>query len=247
MGEPARIGDRDLSALLGIVAAHRDDDPGDGLPWSLLAELNGLIASELMSFFGLDSQQQTSWFNQSLPGDSGDDDSEAFWAHYWHCQPCCYPDRTGDLRSVTKNSDFYTARQWHATGMYGECLRGVEHELMLCLPAGPGRTVRLVFFRGRGPDFSDRDRALLTLLRPHLREAYLDAERRRRGVPDLTPRHWQLLQLVAAGATNAQIGRRLGISEGTVRTHMENIFQRLQVSSRAAALARAFPEHAAQH
>ena len=31
-----------------------------------------------------------------------------------------------------------------------------------------------------------------------------------------------------------------------MRTHMENIFERLQVSSRVAALARAFPEHAAE-
>ncbi|HEY2503240.1 MAG TPA: hypothetical protein VGI68_17985 [Mycobacterium sp.] len=30
-----------------------------------------------------------------------------------------------------------------------------------------------------GPDFSERDRALLTLIRPHLHRAYLDAERRR--------------------------------------------------------------------
>ena len=39
--------------------------------------------------------------------------------------------------------------------------------------------------RGRGPDFSERDRALLALLRPHLHQAYLDAERRR-GAPQLT-------------------------------------------------------------
>jgi hypothetical protein len=50
---------------------------------------------------------------------------------------------------------------------------------MLCLPGGPGRTMRLIFFPRPGPDFSERDRELLTLLRPHLREAYLDAERRR--------------------------------------------------------------------
>jgi hypothetical protein len=49
---------------------------------------------------------------------------------------------------------------------------GFEHELQLCLPdparrtGGPERTVRLYFFRGPGPDFSERDRALLTLLRP---------------------------------------------------------------------------------
>ena len=92
--------------------------------------------------------------------------------------------------------------------------------------AGPGRTVRLYFFRGPGPDFSERDRAVLTLLRPHLHQAYLDAERRRHPVPRLTPRQRDLLRLLAAGHTNTQIARRLGISEGTVRTHLENIYDK---------------------
>jgi DNA-binding NarL/FixJ family response regulator len=47
--------------------------------------------------------------------------------------------------------------------------------------------------------------------------------------------------LVAAGHTNTQIARRLGLSEGTVRTHLVNIYGRLQVSSRTAAVTRAFP------
>jgi DNA-binding NarL/FixJ family response regulator len=51
--------------------------------------------------------------------------------------------------------------------------------------------------------------------------------------------------LVAAGHTNTRIARRLGISEGTVRTHLENIYERLQVSSRTAAVTRAFPDRAA--
>jgi DNA-binding NarL/FixJ family response regulator len=89
------------------------------------------------------------------------------------------------------------------------------------------------------------DRALLTLLRPHLHQAYLDAERRRHPVPRLTPRQKDLLHLLAAGHTNAQIARRLGLSEGTVRTHLENIYGRLNVSSRTAAVTRAFPERAA--
>jgi DNA-binding CsgD family transcriptional regulator len=96
--------------------------------------------------------------------------------------------------------------------------------------------------RGPGPDFSERDRDLLTVLRPHLYQAYLDAERRRRPVPRLTARHWDLLHLVSAGHTNAQIARRLGISEGTVRTHLEHIYRLLQVSSRTAAVTRAFTD-----
>jgi DNA-binding NarL/FixJ family response regulator len=59
--------------------------------------------------------------------------------------------------------------------------------------------------------------------------------------PDLTPRQRQLLRLVAAGLTNRQIARHVGLSEHTVRKHIENIFERLQVTSRTAAVARAFP------
>jgi DNA-binding CsgD family transcriptional regulator len=122
---------------------------------------------------------------------------------------------------------------------------------MVCLPgalpltAGPGRYVRLTLSRGPGPDFSERDRAVLRLLGPHLDEAYLDAERRRRPVPGSRPGQTDLLRLVAAGHTNIQIARRLGISEGTVRTHPENIYDRLQVSSRAAAVTRAFTDRVA--
>jgi DNA-binding CsgD family transcriptional regulator len=243
------VTERDLRALLSVVRDHRDEDPGDGLPLSLLQHLMAEIPSDAVSFMGLDSVRQEAWFGQGVPADSEDeeDDTEAFWAHYQDCLPCSYPDRSGDLLSVTRNSDFYSARQWHSTGMYTDYLRpaGVENELMLCLPGAPQRTVRLVFFRSPGPDFTERDRALLALLRPHLQEAYAEAEMRRRGVPALTPRHREILRLVAAGHTNAQISRRLGVTEGTVRKHLENIYSRLQVSSRAAAISRVFGPGAA--
>jgi DNA-binding NarL/FixJ family response regulator len=61
----------------------------------------------------------------------------------------------------------------------------------------------------------------------------------RTGIPELTTRQRELLDLVADGCTNAQIARRLGIAEGTVRKHLENIYRRLGVSSRTAAITRA--------
>ena len=241
MTAPVTVSEKDLLGLLGIVRDHRADDPGNGLPLCLLEHLMEQVRCDEVSFFGLDSAQQAVWFGQEIPP-TGDGDLDAFWAHYWNCLPCSYPDRSGDLRSVTRISDFYSARQWHSTGMYHDYNRpaGYDHELMLCLPGGPGRTVRLVFFRGPGQDFTERDRALLALLRPHLQEAYADADARRRGIPALTARHWEILHLVAAGLTNSQISRRLDVSEGTVRKHLENSYARLQVSCRAAAVTRAF-------
>jgi len=67
------------------------------------------------------------------------------------------------------------------------------------------------------------------------------ARRRRAATPQLTHRQWELLRLVAAGHTNAQIARRLDLSEGTVRRHLENIYGRLQVSSRTAAVTPRLP------
>jgi DNA-binding NarL/FixJ family response regulator len=53
----------------------------------------------------------------------------------------------------------------------------------------------------------------------------------------LSPRERQVLQLVADGFENKQIVTELGLSEGTVKTYLRGIFQRLDVSSRAEAVA----------
>jgi DNA-binding CsgD family transcriptional regulator len=259
MSTPIRASDRDLRALAAIVSQDREDPPdGGGLPESLLADLKDQIRCDRVQFIGIDSAAHAHWFRQEDPvADLGEEllavAREAYWKHYPDSRFCSYPGRTGDLRSVTKIADFYSDRQWHSTAMYTDRdrLLGREHYLMLCLPeappgtaANPGRHVRLVLVRGPGPDFSDRDRAVLTLLRPHLHQAYLDAERRRHPVPRLTPRQDDLLGLLAAGRTNSQIARQLGISEGTVRTHLENIYQKLGVSSRTAAVTRALTDPA---
>ena len=84
------------------------------------------------------------------------------------------------------------------------------------------------------------------LLRPHLQEIWLDAERRRDGVPQLTPREWEVLALAAGGLPYAAIAEQLFISVGTVRKHMEHVRERLGVHSIPAAAAKAMP-HAPAH
>ena len=85
-----------------------------------------------------------------------------------------------------------------------------------------------------GPDFSERDRDLLALLQPHLHQAYLDVPNaRRHGTPRLTPRQRELMRLVAAGHTDTKIARQLGIAEGTVRSHLEDILRPVDRFSRA--------------
>lgn len=56
----------------------------------------------------------------------------------------------------------------------------------------------------------------------------------------LSRRELEILQLVAAGTTNRDAAAKLLISEATVKTHLLNIYAKLGVSDRAAAVAEAF-------
>jgi DNA-binding NarL/FixJ family response regulator len=67
-----------------------------------------------------------------------------------------------------------------------------------------------------------------------------DVPRRRPG--GLTQRELQVLRLVAAGKTNKAVAQELSLSEKTIDRHVSNIFNKLDVPSRAAATAFAY-EH----
>jgi DNA-binding NarL/FixJ family response regulator len=97
----------------------------------------------------------------------------------------------------------------------------------------------------RSAPFTERDRSLLELLRPSLIRMHTAASARRRAIaaphpPVLTPREQQVLGLVADGKTSREIASLLVVSPHTVRKHIENILEKLEVSTRSAAVARAF-------
>ncbi len=57
--------------------------------------------------------------------------------------------------------------------------------------------------------------------------------------PELSAREREVLDLIAAGATNTDIAKRLFLSPKTIRNHVSSIFTKLQVADRAQAIVRA--------
>jgi two-component system nitrate/nitrite response regulator NarL len=55
--------------------------------------------------------------------------------------------------------------------------------------------------------------------------------------PMLTPRERQLVVLLCRGHANGQIARHLGVSEGTVKVHLHNIYGKLGVANRTSCAA----------
>lgn len=86
--------------------------------------------------------------------------------------------RTGDGRPY-RISDMIDQQTFHATALYQEFYRpmGIETQVAFCLPSRPELIVGLALTRER-EDYSDREVQLLALARPHLMQAYRNAQLR---------------------------------------------------------------------
>ena len=82
---------------------------------------------------------------------------------------------------------------------------------------------------------------LEAIRRVYLGEVYLSPQIAQKLVermqgPPLSPRELEVLQFVAAGDSNKEIGVRLCITEGTVKTHVASLLVKLGVASRTNAV-----------
>jgi len=89
-----------------------------------------------------------------------------------------------------------------------------------------------------------RDALVDTVRRVHAGETYLPPQlaaklAERVSGQALSPREIEVLQRMAVGKSNKEIGAELFISEGTVKTHIKSIFSKLDVVSRTEAVATA--------
>ena len=146
-----------------------------------------------------------------------------------------------------KLSDVVSRRDYQRLELYQYADRplGIEYMMRLWIdPRGAGG-VRLEVDRSVS-DFDERDRAVLDVLLPHLRQFRRAAAFRRRlpapgsSVVQVTEREREVLAHVAAGCTNAEIAWELGISVETVRKHLEKAYAKLGVHTRTGAVAALF-------
>ena len=155
------------------------------------------------------------------------------------------PDGVGKKRAALAHTTRETLRQTHPELAIIILTTYKENDLMLQgLQAG-----------ARGYLLKDTDRQTLidtiqaaargeTLLKPEILQQVLSYQQKQPKLESnaenpLSERENEVLQMVAEGARNKEIAYKLGITERTVKAHLSHIFQKLNVDSRAAAVATA--------
>ena len=309
---------RDASSVEGL----------DPFPRPVLESLRRLVPTDEIYYSELDRVRSIALWSAEVPGDADESEEPTYWDVREQHPVCRHHEITGDFRAL-KLSDFLTRSELRRTDIYWDYFRpwGAEYEMCVGLDAPLTHTKVFLFNRAGGRDFTERDRAVLDFLRPHLANLWAAAQVRRRAVqalelleeadaglvildgigriehatpealrllpayfrdygsglpeeiaawmleasqapspeplrikgdglsllvhhvggallleeerdpPPLTEREREILDLVAAGKTNSEIAEAIWIAPGTVRKHLENIYEKLGVHSRTAAIA----------
>lgn len=233
---------RDVDAVLGIVAeaeAAREKTP---FGIDVIDRMATVLRADHAAYFEHGGRSEDDvWVSRHGPVYELPEDEVWDANRDWPLRDAA---NIGSKVAVAMSERLPTKRSRLRNAWYRTILEPCGHEdvLKVWLPA-PSGTSRGFFFnrdRGRGL-FDDRDHAVLTVLRPHLagvRERWWQRERPR--PYGLTHREAEVVQLLREGLTNQQIAERLVVSAGTVRTHLENVFAKLDVHTRTAAVARTF-------
>jgi DNA-binding CsgD family transcriptional regulator len=231
---------RDLDALLRFVHDASTLEREAPVVPEIVARLHELVpGAETVRYCEIDWDRRRICYIADEFGASGDLPlDEVLWELRHQHAIGEHFRRTGDLRPRLM-SDLLRPREWRAADLYNLYFAPQQYELKFGLPSRAGYTKMFLFHSSRR-DFEERDRLVVELLRPQLRridETFTGRARVQADVP-LTRREREILVWVERGKTNAQIAEVLCIAPGTVKKHLDNVYEKLDVRTRTAAVSR---------
>jgi DNA-binding CsgD family transcriptional regulator len=227
-----------LRRALCLLDELHDADPADA-PRVLLPGLAGLVGCDLVSYNEATADNRLS-YSVAYPADAHAALRPVLEAHL-HEHPVLAHFRTKNDWEPAKISDFLSRQQFHRTGLYAEFYRPLptEDQMSFLLPTLRDDLYAGISFNRVSRDFTEADRDLLKAIAAPVGNAI---QRRRSheaansGTAMLTERERQVLQLAAQGRTSLAIAHRIDVSPRTVAKHLENVYRKLGVANRAAAV-----------
>jgi len=227
---------RDVLRALEVVREFKSGGPAVGL-----AGLGRLVGCDVVSCTGAEHPARR------LTGTVTDRPDQNLMRHpefraQAHQHPAFTAHRSGRLPLGTSAalSDLADLRTLRALPLYTDFYRprGTVDQL-LCVVQVDDRHGRILTLSRSRPGFSPRDRELVDLLAPHLAQAFAREEHppvrpiAATATELLTAREREVAAEVARAAGDREIARRLGVSPRTVQKHLQQIYRKLGLTSRA--------------
>jgi len=175
-----RLSPSDLDRVLRFVGEIAGVEKTSEFPVRVLEGLRRLIPCDLVGYNEINPSRGQALMVLDPPtlDRSGLEGQTAFQRLAEQHPVLRYHARTGDGRALMI-SDFLSRDEFHRLDLYAESFRfiGAEDQLAVALPSPPSLVIGLAFNRSRR-SFSERDRQVLNLVRPHLAQAHRNAELR---------------------------------------------------------------------
>lgn len=166
-GVMTQLSQADLQGAVDVIYAAHEFDDLPSFRSGLLPHLRELIRCDIAGYNEQDAR--TGWVVVDDPPGSVLENAGELLDVWGYQHPVIAKVREGDMRAH-KLSDFLTRREFHRLELYHEVYRpiGAEDQISCGVPAAS--VIGIAF--NRGSDFTERDRAVLGLLQPHLAQAY---------------------------------------------------------------------------
>ena len=238
-----------LDAVLEVTA-----DPtatGEPLLQSIAEVLADAAHADAVTIFDLDADHRSSrWLAAAVRDGSDDTDEPAVMELFWDAYPasvCSWTDARSPwfgkipARSpLAPESVYPTWRAFQESRImrtYGREV-GLGHYVLVPLSSDPSVTRRMLVNRPADDvAFTDDELRMLRLLQPHVDASVGRAITGRSGEELLTARELEILGYIRGGRSTQDIAAALWLSPRTVRKHLENVYTKLGVHSRAEAVA----------
>ncbi len=231
VGEVGELGSAPLAEACGHLMAGLTDLLGAGSVWWNVTggavDKSGIVARSQVH--GLDLPTLQRWERRYLA-------ECQYLEHPMWCQAFA---TTGRPRSFLRR-DLVGDHAWYRSAHIGDWARvlGFDDVAAAIVPLGGGAELCIAAMRPWGDTgFGIRERDMLALLATHTawlgRRPALPAT----GTGRLAPRHHAVLDLLITGRSEKQVAAALRLSPRTIHKYVEQIYQEMNVSSRAELMA----------
>src|SRR5580693_7140784 len=250
VGRMHELTSRDLRHLLGAVAILYENLDLSTLAQRTVAAVTHVLPNDMVTYNEVDLVRRVDDIFIT-PDDTrlarGTADYAAFMRHIDEHPLIAHNARIADP-VPRKISDFLSNRQFRSLGLYCEFFQvfDVNYQMAMVVQHAGQRMIGVAANRTLS-DFTERERVCLGVLRSHVVQAYrhgLSIESVRAGlhlgrdaratVSGLTQREAEVLRWVAAGKSNDDVARTIGVTSATVKKHLEHIYDKLGVANRTA-------------